>query len=128
MYDRMEPVVRRAIDAYEYEMMFDRVPKVDDLLCRTLSHGGRRALKRTRKAMTNFTVESAQKQFSDWTDLERMLTVKFIDGNVKAQNPDGTFLHTEYDEGIPEGLEQPGYTSFWKQAVAWFHGKVVEIK
>ena len=128
MYDQMEPVVRKEIDAYEYDMMFDRVPKVDDLLCRTLSKGGKRALKKTRKAMTSFSVDNAQRQFQNWVRLEEMLTVKFIDGNVKAQDADGSFLHSEYNAGTPEGLEQPGYTDFWKQAVAWFHGKVVKVQ
>ena len=128
MYNLMEPVVRAEADAYEYEMMFDRVPKVDDLLCRTLSRGGKRALKKARKAMTSFSVDNAQRQFDNWVKLEEMLTVKFIDGNVKAQDADGNFLHTEYHAGTPEGLEQPGYTDFWKQAVAWFHGKVVKVQ
>ncbi|MCQ2186941.1 MAG: C69 family dipeptidase [Bacteroidales bacterium] len=128
MYNLMEPVVRAEADAYEYEMMFDRVPKVDDLLCRTLSRGGKRALKKARKAMTSFSVDNAQRQFNNWVKLEEMLTVKFIDGNVKAQDADGNFLHTEYHAGTPEGLEQPGYTDFWKQAVAWFHGKIVKVQ
>ena len=127
MYDRMEPIVRAEADAYEYEMMFDRVPKIDDLLCHTLSHGGKRALKKARKAMTNFSVDNAQRQFNNWVKLEEMLTVKFIDGNVKAQDADGNFLHSEYNAGTPEGLEQPGYTDFWKEAVAWFHGKVLKV-
>ena len=128
MYNLMEPVVRAEADAYEYEMMFDRVPKVDDLLCRTLSRGGKRSLKKARKAMTSFSVDNAQRQFDNWVKLEEMLTVKFIDGNVKAQDADGNFLHTEYHAGTPEGLEQPGYTDFWKQAVAWFHGKIVKVQ
>ncbi|MBQ0128060.1 MAG: C69 family dipeptidase [Bacteroidales bacterium] len=128
MYNQMEPVVRREIDAYEYDMMFDRVPKFDDLLCRTLSKGGRRALKKTRKAMTAFSVDNAQRQFRNWVELEELLTVKFIDGNVKAQDADGKFLHSQYHAGTPEGLEQPGYTDFWKKAVAWFHGKTVKVQ
>jgi hypothetical protein len=54
--------------------------------------------------------------------------VKFIDGNVKAQNSDGSFRHSQYSEGIPEGLTQPGYTDHWKTVVAKDHGDILEVK
>ena len=65
-----------------------------------------------------------------WLDdhLEETLLVKFIDGNVKAQNPDGSFVHSPYSEGVPEGLTQPGYTEHWKAVVAADHGEVLEVK
>ena len=78
--------------------------------------------------MTGFSVDNAQKQFQHWSELEEMLTVKFIDGNVKAQAADGSFLHTKYSEGIPDGLTQPGYTERWKAAVARDAGEVLEVK
>ena len=128
MYNQMEPVVRAEADAYEYEMMFDRVPKMDDALCQMLKGGKKRAVRKTVAKMTEFSTSNAQRQFENWVKLEEMLTVKFIDGNVKAQDADGNFLHSEYHSGTPEGLEQPGYTDFWKQAVAWFHGMIVKVK
>jgi hypothetical protein len=85
-------------------------------------------LRKARRLMTKYTVDTAQKQFSDWVKLEELLLVKFIDGNVKAQNEDGSFKHTQYHEGTPDGLTQPGYTEFWKEAVARLHGDVVEVK
>ena len=57
-----------------------------------------------------------------------MLTIKFIDGNVKAQDFDGNFLHSKYSSGIPDGLTQPGYTDRWKAAVARDAGSVLEVK
>ena len=57
-----------------------------------------------------------------------MLTVKFIDGNVKAQDASGNFLHTKYSEGIPEGLTQPGYTDRWKAAVERDAGSTLEVR
>ena len=57
-----------------------------------------------------------------------MLLVKFIDGNVKAQAEDGSFLHSEYSEGIPEGLTQPGYTDIWKEAVVRDNGDILEVR
>ena len=80
------------------------------------------------KGITRFSVDNAQKQFLHWVGLEEMLTVKFIDGNVKAQDAEGRFLHSKYHEGTPEGLTQPGYTERWKAAVAHDHGDVLEVK
>ena len=78
--------------------------------------------------MTSYSVETAQKQFNDWVGLEQTLLIKFIDGNVKAQDESGNFLHTEYSPGIPDGLTQPGYTDHWKAVVAADHGDVLEVK
>ena len=71
-------------------------------------------------------METAQKQFAAWTKLEELLLVKFIDGNVKAQNEDGSFKHSEYGEGLPVEIGWPGYTDVWKEAVAHFAGKNIE--
>ena len=79
--------------------------------------------------MTKYTVGTAQKQLDAWTKLEELLLVKFIDGNVKAQDEDGSFKHSKYSEGIPDGLTQPGYTDFWKEAVASGpHAPILESK
>ena len=55
------------------------------------------------------------------------MLIKFIDGNVKAQNADGTFKHSDLSVHIPEGLTQPGYTDLWKQGVATSYGEVLEV-
>jgi hypothetical protein len=54
--------------------------------------------------------------------------VKFIDGNVKPQNEDGSFKHSEYGEGLPGKIEQPGYTELWKETVAREAGEVLKVK
>ncbi len=73
-------------------------------------------------------MNTAQNQFDHWVALEQLITVKFIDGNVKAQNEDGTFKHSKYDEGIPDGLTQPGYTEKWKEAVVKDHGDIIRVR
>lgn len=120
-YNLMEPIVRKAIDAFENEQMGNAVPAMDNKVA------GARP-RRARRLLTKFTVETAQKQFAAWCSLEEMLMVKFIDGNVKAQNEDGSFKHSPYDEGTPDGLTQPGYTDKWKEAVARDHGDVLEVR
>ena len=77
----------------------------------------------------DYTVETAQAQFAAWTKLEELLLVKFIDGNIKAQAADGSFLHTEHGPGFPDKLEYGGYNDIWKAAVARDpHSPVLESK
>ena len=81
-----------------------------------------------RDYLTKFSVDNAQKIFNQWVDLEILLLVKFIDGNVKAQNEDGSFVTNEHTDRIPAGIKQPGYTAKWKEAVAKDHGHIVMQK
>ena len=78
-----------------------------------------------RKMLTEYSVSTAQTQFDNWVALEELLLVKFIDGNVKTQNADGSFKHSRWHEGTPEGRTQPGYTEKWKEAVVKDHGDVI---
>ena len=125
MYDQMAPVVRKAADEFELRQMNEVVPKIDAEAAR-LVEKGRTA--RAKRLLTEYSVAIAQNQFEVWTRLEELLLVKFIDGNVKAQAEDGSFLHSEYSEGIPEGLTQPGYTDMWKEAVVRDNGEILEIR
>ena len=81
-----------------------------------------------REYLTGFSVSNAQKIFDKWVALEQLLLVKFIDGNVKAQNEDGSFVTNEHTDCIPAKISQPGYTAKWKEAVAKDHGKIVEVR
>ena len=81
-----------------------------------------------RKYLTTFSVDNAQKIFNKWVDLEVFLLVKFMDGNVKTQNEDGSFVTNEHTNSIPAKLSQPGYTEKWKAYVAADHGSVIEVK
>ena len=77
--------------------------------------------------MTDYTVKTAQEQFARWQDLEVELLLKFMDGNVKPQDEDGSFKHSEYSEGIPQKIEWPGYTELWKETVAQEHGETILV-
>ena len=115
MYDRMAPVARAAADRFERYQMEKGIPEMDAKLVRLVEKG---RIRKARKLMTKYSVETAQEQFAAWTKLEELLLVKFIDGNIKAQAEDGSFLHTEYSEGIPDQLQYGGYSDLWKAAVA----------
>ena len=132
MYDRMEPVVRAEIDAFEnaqLEAVAAQDARMLAIYNRNVRHpGGKRAVRKIRRELTRFSVGTAQKQFDNWVRLEELLLVKFIDGNVKAQDEDGAFLHSGYHAGSPEKLEQPGYTEKWKEAAAKDNGAVLEVR
>lgn len=147
MYNIMAPYVRERIDKFENEQM-EKVRQIDnqalDLYKKALDGAEKRGKKASstydamsdtgksfaavKKFLTKYSVNTAQDMFHDWCKLEETLLVKYIDGNVKAQNPDGSFKHTEFSAGIPDGLTQPGYTDTWKEAVVHFHGDVIEVK
>lgn len=147
MYNIMAPYVRERIDKFENEQM-EKVRQIDnqalDLYKKALDGAEKRGKKASstydamsdtgksfaavKKFLTKYSVNTAQDMFKDWCKLEETLLIKYIDGNVKAQNPDGSFKHTEFSTGIPDGLTQPGYTDTWKEAVVHFHGDVIEVK
>ena len=115
MYDRMAPVAREAADRFERFQQDKGIPEMDAKLAKLVEKG---RIRKARKLMTKYSVETAQTQFAAWTKLEELLLVKFIDGNIKAQEEDGSFSHTEYGPGFPKGLQYGGYNDIWKAAVA----------
>ena len=142
-YNIMFPTVDAAIDAWEAEMA-EAVVEADKVALEMYKDAKKRPVKQirrndkcpkvvdpfaeVRKYLTTFSVDNAQKIFNKWVDLEVLLLVKFIDGNVKAQNEDGSFVTNEHTNCIPAKITQPGYTEKWKSCVAADHGKVVEVK
>ncbi len=142
-YNIMFPTVDAEIDAWEYAMM-DAVVKADEealALYKAADEKPRKQIRRNdeqrktvdtyasvRDYLTKFSVDNAQKIFDKWVALEQLLLVKYIDGNVKAQNPDGSFVTNEHTDCIPAKISQPGYTDKWKEAVAKDHGEVIEEK
>ena len=142
-YNIMFPTVDAEIDAWENAMM-EAVVKADEeaLAIYKESDGKpRKQIRRNdeerktadpyaavREYLTRFSVDNAQKIFDKWVALEQLPLVKYIDGNVKAQNPDGSFVTNEHTDCIPANITQPGYTDKWKEAVAKDHGEVIEEK
>ena len=123
MYDAMEPVVRAQADAFENYQMTSGVPQMDKKLAELVKKG---RVRKARKLMTKYTVETAQEQFAKWVALEEFLLVKFIDGNEKSQEEDGSFVHSPYFDGQPRKLKYHGYNERWKAAVARDNGAVLQ--
>ena len=139
-YNIMFPTVDAAIDAWEASMV-EAVAKADQealelyKVAETIPVKKIRRNDKERKVidrfapvrayLTKFSVDNAQEIFNQWVALEQLLLVKYIDGNVKAQNEDGSFVTNEHTDNIPAKITQPGYTEKWKEAVAKDHGDVV---
>ncbi len=134
-YNLMAPTVVAAADKFENEQMGGALARMDakalEAYNAILPKAERKGLESrdwfasVRKMLTEYSVNTAQEQFENWVALEELLLVKFIDGNVKAQNEDGTFKHNPHSESIPDGITQPGYTEKWKETVAREHGDVI---
>ena len=139
-YNIMFPTVDAEIDAWENAMM-DAIVKTDEIalqMYKAAEAAPRKQIKANAKKrqvadpyasvrdfLTTFSVDSAQKIFDKWVALEQLLLVKFIDGNVKAQNEDGSFVTNEHTDCIPAKISQPGYTQKWKDCVVKDHGEVI---
>ena len=120
MYNIMEPVVRAEIDGWENERLAGQ-EEID-----RKAEGMPRW--RAKRFLTRYSLKSAESIFERWRRLEELLLVKFIDGNVKAQRPDGSFVTNGNGSNIPDSISQPGYTDTWKRVVAREHGNVIEVK
>lgn len=147
MYDKMAPFVRERIDKFENEQLAG-LGDIDrhalDLYVAIADKQSEKAGKKgiaydpkgdtgdafsaVKKYLTKYSVDTAQNQFAAWKTMEEILLVKFIDGNIKAQNEDGTFVHNDYTETIPGGIQYGGYNENWKAAVATQNGEILEVK
>ena len=144
MYNIMAPHVRKKIDAFEIDQMEHKTHSVDSaatvlynqiavklqekMSAKRNVMVSRKPFDKVTRFVTDYTVKTAQEQFATWVALEEELLVKFIDGNVKPQNEDGSFKHSEYTEGQPAKIEWPGYTDLWKETVAREAGDVLKVK
>ena len=146
MYNIMAPTVRKEIDAFEKDQMFKKVREADSTalmmynaqvvkIQKKLEKSKKRDVMISgdpyagiRKYLTKYSINTAQDQFQAWVKLEELLLVKYIDGNVKPQNEDGSFKHSQYSEGVPDKIDWPGYTDHWKEVVVEDAGATLEVK
>ena len=142
-YNIMFPTIDAEIDAWENSMI-EAVAKADQealAIYKEAAGKPKKNLRRNDKArkvaeqygavrqyLTDFSLSNAQKIFDKWVALEQFLIVKFLDGNIKAQNEDGSFVTNQHTTTIPSKLRYAGYTDKWKEAVAKDHGHIVEEK
>ena len=117
-YDVVGKRVREELDKWENARLAE-VAKVDAKVA-SLSE------KKAQKFLTNYSTATAQSLFEKWDSLDKYLLVKYIDGNVKAENEKG-FIDNGTGKNIPDKIEQPGYSEKWKRAVAKDNGEVLKV-
>lgn len=140
MYNVMAPEVRAAIDRFEVAQMA-AIPEVDAIaktkydkaLAAVKGKSEKKALEsadfsEVHRYLTDYSVNTAQGIFTEWVGLEVFLLLKYMDGNVKGQNPDGSFINNGFSERIPGSISNPGYTDKWKESVVKDHGAIIEVK
>ncbi len=111
-YDLVAPEAKAVADEHEKTAAVI-IPAIDAAALQLYKQSPEMA----REFLTDYTVSTAQSLFEKWVELERYLLVKYIDGNVKKQNPDGTFKDNGFGKNIPASPSQPGYSERWKRAV-----------
>ena len=143
MYNQMAPYVRTRIDAFEREQMEHRTHSVDSMAVVMYNQVVVKLQKKLEskrdvmvssapfakivKYITEYSNETADRQFAAWQNLEVELLVKFMDGNVVPQDKNGAFEASKYSKGQPARIEQPGYTDLWKETVAQEHGSNIQV-
>ena len=121
-YNHIGAEVRSVIDKHENEA-FKRVAEIDKKAINLLQKSPEKVAGLT----TEFSVNSANELFNKWKSLDEYLLVKFMDGNTKKQNPDGSFKNNGHSDKIPPSPDFPGYTPIWKKAVKESAGEKLRV-
>ena len=123
-YKDIAPEVRKAIDEHENGAL-KIVPDVDAQALRILKENNNDTTK-VKEYLTGWSEKFADRMFKTFKNLDEYLLVKYMDGNIKKQNPDGSFKNNGFDAVTPEMPYQPGYPQKWLDAVAKDHGDKME--
>ncbi len=119
-YDRMSADILKVADKFLADRMTE-VPAID-AAAKTLFEKDPEA---ARAFVTNYSLNTAQSLFGAWSELDRYLLIKYIDGNIKRE--DATGFETTGQGGAIPMPDQPGYNEKWKEAVAADHGSVIKV-
>lgn len=108
-YSQMIPDIRRVQKGYEDELnasvdFLTEVLGKDDVPYST-----------AQAQLTGLTTSAASKVTKGYKALGDFLFVKYLDGNVKKQDADGSFSRNAY--GLPEQPEWPGYNKKYYESI-----------
>jgi len=108
---------REKVIEHELSMM-KQVEKSDARAMELLKSSPKKAV----KYLTDFSVKAQDELFDKWEKLDKYLLVKYIDCNVKKQDPDGSFqvFGHEYEgvtNFVPKSPNAPGLGEAYKRAV-----------
>ena len=119
-YDKIGAEVRQIIDDYESGMIVQM-----DEACRKAAT---MESLQGESYLTQFCLDNASALFKRWQELDKYLLVKYIDGNIKRQNPDGSFMDNGHDRTIPAYPIQEDYSDKWKEHVVRDNGDLLRIR
>ena len=77
------------------------------------------------RLLNDFSGRQAAKMFKEWSDLDKYLLVKYMDGNIKKEK-DGRFERTA--TGNAAFPSQPAYRDEWYRMIVRDHGEVIKEK
>ena len=121
-YNLLAPEIQKAADEHENGAL-QIIPTVDAEALRL--HKTKPA--EVKEYLTVWSEKFADRMFKKWKELDEYLLVKFIDGNVKRQNQDGSFKDNGAGRNIPANPVQPGYSEHWKRKVAEDAGERLKV-
>ncbi|MDR2586535.1 MAG: C69 family dipeptidase [Prevotellaceae bacterium] len=123
-YDEIGAETRSVVDAWENKKM-NEVLAVDEAAKILYAQNPQSAI----DFITDYSVNTAQSLFNQWVKLDQYLMIKYIDGNTKQQNPDGSFKNNGHDPQIPARVINQGYSEIWKETVAKSNrGEVLRVR
>lgn len=112
-YNVLAPEIQKVADEHELGAI-KIIPTIDKEAERILNEGS----EDVKEYLTKWSELFASRMFNKWKSLDEYLLVKYIDGNIKVQNTDGTFKDNGNNANIPASPRQPGYSQKWKESVA----------
>ena len=119
-YDKIGAEVRKVVDEYENEM----IAAVDASIVKANGMADAAAA----SYLDGESRDNAVSMFNEWKRLDKYLLVKYIDGNIKRQNEDGSFVTNGYSDDIPEYPVWEDYSDKWKENVVRDNGDVLRIR
>jgi hypothetical protein len=73
-------------------------------------------------ALNRFSIEHAERMMRRWTELDHLLLMKYIDGNIKTV--ENSRIKTT-PTGVVTGIKQPPYPEWFYRQIVNDHGDVI---
>ena len=99
-YNQIGAEVRQVVDSHEHARLAE-IPLTD---ARAMDLWKRDPLE-ARRFLTDYSLRTASDLFKRWQELDIYLLVKYMDGNTKHQNPDGSFASLGSSPPPPRRLQ-----------------------
>lgn len=84
--------------------------------------------KKAVRAMTEFSVSEADALFEKWDALDKYVLVKYLDGNIKKQNPDGSFESFPGRDWTTVNPDSKGLSDAYKRAIVEERGDLMRVR